>query len=174
MPGIKTKAKPKSVSTEKSWQELYGKDIKSAKKAGDKAEQDYINTAPRVKDDGSYIPQAEVNKKYKAWRDTDNQRSYADGVKGIVVKPKITIAADATATKKPTNLKAVSDAHATKVSKMDNRELMDDAVSNSIKGNISRKEQDIDSLANRNTKNRGGYKNGTKGIKIKGKDLKAK
>jgi len=87
---------------------------------------------------------------------------------GIKLKSK-PVASDATSVKSPTNPLAVRDAHAKKISKMDDKQLMDDAVDQSMKGNSSRKYQDTDSLASRNIKRRGGYKMGTKGIKVKPK-----
>jgi hypothetical protein len=84
-----------------------------------------------------------------------------------MIKPKVE--ADAVSTKKPTNLKDVADGYAGKISKMNDKQLLEDSAKQSIKGNDARKEQAIDSLATRNIKRRGGYKMGTSGIKVKGK-----
>lgn len=95
---------------------------------------------------------------------------YADGVNGVKIKPKINVSTDATRVKPFTNLRAVTDNYANKISKMNDKELFTDAVSQDIKGDKLKNEQATDSLASRNIKKRGGYRDGTKGIKMKKKD----
>ena len=88
---------------------------------------------------------------------------------GIKLKPKTVVAADATSTKTPTNLKQIADVQASKIAKMNDKELFNDIVNKEVSGKLDRKAQDVDSLATRNIKKRGGYKEGTKGIKMKTK-----